>query len=161
LWNDGLLRVYPLLGIRKSHTEPSGEYGGWGMTKVLFLARKITNKQRRNLAVFEWNLLPLVSCPKHLKKLHETIDMSTSLATSLIMIWRSFINIFYLLLFTFSSIIDVLGRRSVRHLQRLRGHLENAYTSPKHMFCFYSRLTLGFLWHFTHFVTLYFYSCII
>ena len=53
--------------------------------------------------------------------------MRTSSATSLIVIQRSFITISFTFS-TFSSVVDVLERPGVRHLQRLHGHLGNAYT---------------------------------
>jgi hypothetical protein len=42
-------KVFFSLGNKKK----PGEYGGWGITTVLLLAKTITNKQGRNLAVLE------------------------------------------------------------------------------------------------------------
>jgi hypothetical protein len=59
--------------------------------------------------------------------------MPTSSATSFSLIRRSFVTIFSTF-FTFSSIIDLLGRPERLHFQHLRGDLENANTSRKHLF---------------------------
>jgi hypothetical protein len=109
--------------------------------------QKITNKQRRNSEVLVWILLPLVSCPKHLEKnvmtwanWYANFISNFSYCDSVI-IHNPFFHFFS----HFNQLLTCRVDRSVRHLQRLRGHLGNAYINRKHLFFFHSRLTIGYL----------------
>ena len=128
-------KVYFIFGNRKkSHGAMSGEYGGWGIVSDSWAAstRRCFCSKFNN---FGTNFAATRFIPKTFEKIswHEPIDMTTSSATSLIVIRRSFITISFTFP-RFHQLFMCWGVRGGRHLQRLHGYLENVYTTRKLFF---------------------------
>ena len=107
----------PFMGLfnfgkrKKSQGAKSGEYGGWGMMIVLFLAKKLLTSNDVLERSFGTNFADTRVIPKTSVKIdwHEPNDMLRSSAISLIVI-RRFFNTISFTSWTFSSVFDVLGR---------------------------------------------------
>ena len=136
-------KVLFIFGNRKqSHRAMSGGYGGWRIASDSW-ATSIRRCFCSKFNNFGTNFAATRFIPKTFEKIswHEPFDMPTSSATSLIVIRRSFITISSTFP-RFHQLLTCWGIRGIRHLQRLHGHLGNAYTTRNSCFT-HSRLTIG------------------